>query len=221
MTPEGTARQIRCRGHRRRGRRAERRSCPGVGAAGGNRAGRRLSPQCPCLWRAQLPDARRHATRRAAGRRPARRSSSPGGCWYRPAWPTSCPAYRACASSGAATLCTARTARGIRVVTGLVERLDTADGRLAGVHMRDGRVIARTVMVVAPRMAARSQILSSLGLHPVPHPLGTAVGELVESDPNGRTAPRRPGGPSSGPVAVTRQEPEPQPSPSLFIRNLF
>jgi thioredoxin reductase len=69
-----------------------------------------------------------------------------------------------------------------------VERLDTADGRLAGVRMHDGPVIARTVLVVAPRMVARSQLLSSLGLHPIPHPLGTAVGELIESDPNGRTA---------------------------------
>jgi thioredoxin reductase len=80
------------------------------------------------------------------------------------------------------------TARGIRVVTGLVDRLDTAGGRLAGVRMHDGRVIARTVLVVAPRMVARSHVLSSLGLRPVPHPLGTAVGELIEPDPNGRTA---------------------------------
>jgi alkyl hydroperoxide reductase subunit AhpF len=37
-------------------------------------------------------------------------------------------------------------------------------------------------------MVARSHVLGSLGLHPVPHPLGSAVGELIESDPNGRTA---------------------------------
>jgi thioredoxin reductase len=66
--------------------------------------------------------------------------------------------------------------------------LDTAEGRLTGVRMHDGQVIARPVLVVAPRMTARSHVLSSLGLHPVPHPLGTAVGELIESDPNGRTA---------------------------------
>ena len=76
----------------------------------------------------------------------------------------------------------------IRVVTGLVERLEGAGGKLAGVRMQDGPVIARTVMVVAPRMVARSQVLGSLGLHPVPHPLGREVGELIESDPNGRTA---------------------------------
>lgn len=80
------------------------------------------------------------------------------------------------------------TARGIRIVTGLVERLDTASGRLAGVRLHDGQFIARTVMVVAPRMVARSHVLNSLGLRPVPHPLGTAVGELIESDPNGQTA---------------------------------
>jgi len=69
-----------------------------------------------------------------------------------------------------------------------VERLNTADGRLAGVRMHEGSVIGRTVLVVAPRMVARSHVLDSLGIHPVPHPLGTAVGEYIESDPNGRTA---------------------------------
>jgi thioredoxin reductase len=79
-------------------------------------------------------------------------------------------------------------ARGIRVVTGLVERLETADGRLTGVRMSDGRYVDRPVLVAGPRMAARSAVLQSLGLRPVPHPLGPEAGEFIESDRTGLTA---------------------------------
>lgn len=79
-------------------------------------------------------------------------------------------------------------ARGIRVVTGEVDRLETSSGRLTGVRMRDGFVIPRAKLAVGPRMAARSGVLSSLGLHPVPHPLGAAVGEYIESGAGGLTA---------------------------------
>jgi thioredoxin reductase len=79
-------------------------------------------------------------------------------------------------------------ARGIRVVSGPVERLETAGGRLTGVRMHDGTVVARSVVVVGPRMAARSRVLASLGLRPVAHPAGAAVGEHIESDPAGLTA---------------------------------
>jgi len=79
-------------------------------------------------------------------------------------------------------------ARGIRVVTGPVERLETADGRLTGVRMRDGSLVARSVLVAGPRMMARSAVLRSLGLSPVPHPLSAEVGEFIESDPTGLTA---------------------------------
>jgi thioredoxin reductase len=77
-------------------------------------------------------------------------------------------------------------ARGIRVVTGRVDSLDIVDGRLAGVRMADGRVVARQSVVVAPQMMARSGVLSSLGLGPVPHPMG--LGEFIESDAFGLTA---------------------------------
>ncbi|MGH3399503.1 MAG: NAD(P)/FAD-dependent oxidoreductase [Streptosporangiaceae bacterium] len=79
-------------------------------------------------------------------------------------------------------------ARDIRVVTGQVERLETAGGRLTGVRVNDGCYIARSVLVVGPRMVARSAVLSGLGLRPVPHPLGAAAGEFIESDPTGLTA---------------------------------
>jgi thioredoxin reductase len=79
-------------------------------------------------------------------------------------------------------------ARDIRVVTGPVEQLETAGGRLSGVRLSDGRYVARSVVVAGPRMVARSAVLNSLGLRPVPHPLGAAAGEFVESDRTGLTA---------------------------------
>jgi thioredoxin reductase len=79
-------------------------------------------------------------------------------------------------------------ARNIRVVTGPVERLETVSRPLAGVRMHDGTVVARTALAVGPRAVARSGLLGSLGLHPVLHPLGTAFGEIIESDPAGLTA---------------------------------
>ena len=74
------------------------------------------------------------------------------------------------------------------MVTGPVERLETASGRLTGVRMHDGTVVARTALAVGPRAVARSGLLGSLGLHPVLHPLGTAFGEIIESAPAGRAA---------------------------------
>jgi thioredoxin reductase len=78
-------------------------------------------------------------------------------------------------------------ARDIRIVTGPVERLETVDGRLTGVRMKDGSFIARDVVVAGPRMVARSALLRSLGLHPVPHPLGAEAGDFIESDQTGLT----------------------------------
>src|SRR5260370_39090543 len=65
-------------------------------------------------------------------------------------------------------------ARGIRVVSGPPERLETAGGRLTGVRVHDGTVIARSVLVVGPGMAARSRVPAGLGLPPGPHPAGRA-----------------------------------------------
>ena len=76
-------------------------------------------------------------------------------------------------------------ARGIRVVIGPVVALERSGGRLVGVRMADGSVIERQAMVVGPRMVARSQVLSGLGLEPVEHPLG--MGEYIPSDA-GRTS---------------------------------
>jgi thioredoxin reductase len=79
-------------------------------------------------------------------------------------------------------------ARGIDVITGVVDRLEIVGGRLAGIELSDGRVIKRSALVVGPRMVARSTVLDSLGLVPVPHPAGAAFGEYYEADPAGRTS---------------------------------
>jgi thioredoxin reductase len=79
-------------------------------------------------------------------------------------------------------------ALGVRVIHGPVQRLEISGGRLAGVRMRDGSVVARTTLVVGPRMVARSAVLRQLGLEPVPHPQGGAFGEHIESGPLGQTS---------------------------------
>jgi thioredoxin reductase len=81
-------------------------------------------------------------------------------------------------------------ALGVRVVTGPVARLETsgAGGRLSGVRMGDGRFVPRTAVAVGPRMVARSGVLAGLGLEAVPHALGAAFGESIESDQTGRTS---------------------------------
>ncbi|SJZ89559.1 Thioredoxin reductase [Marinactinospora thermotolerans DSM 45154] len=76
-------------------------------------------------------------------------------------------------------------ARGIRVVTGEVARLEVVEDRLVGVRMADGTTVGREALAVSPRMVARAGFLSTLGLHPVEHPAG--VGEHIPTDPTGRT----------------------------------
>lgn len=51
--------------------------------------------------------------------------------------------------------------------------------------MQDGTVIPRTALVVAPRAETYSPLLDSLGVRPVPHPLGEQVGESYTADPSG------------------------------------
>ena len=75
---------------------------------------------------------------------------------------------------------------GIRVVSGRVDSLQIDDGHLTGVRLSDGTVVARQSLVVAPRFVARSDVLHSLGLHTIEHPLG--IGEFITADATGLTA---------------------------------
>ena len=76
-------------------------------------------------------------------------------------------------------------ARGIAVVDGEVAALAIVDDRLMGVRLSDGTVIERGAVAVSPRMVARADFLTELGLKPVEHPSG--VGEHIPCDATGRT----------------------------------
>lgn len=73
-------------------------------------------------------------------------------------------------------------AAGVRVVDGVVTGLEGEP--LEGARIGD-TVVALDIVVVAPRMRARSAVLDSLGLSPVEHPSG--MGEQYPSEPMGRT----------------------------------
>lgn len=77
-------------------------------------------------------------------------------------------------------------ARGITVIDGEVTGLVVDDeDRLAGVRLASGRQVPVESMAVATRLVARSELLSSLGLGSVEHPMG--VGMHVPSDASGLT----------------------------------
>ena len=76
----------------------------------------------------------------------------------------------------------AMDARGIRIVTGEVERLVVEDDRLTGVAMVDGRVIERDAVFIRPEMAPRPDgLLAGLGCEVA----GTG---FVAVDSTGRTS---------------------------------
>jgi thioredoxin reductase len=78
------------------------------------------------------------------------------------------------------------TARGVRVVEGLVEALKVSGDRLAGVRLDNGAVVPLDVLVVSPRTAMRGTgVLAGLGLRASEHPSG--MGEYVPTDATGRT----------------------------------
>jgi len=79
-------------------------------------------------------------------------------------------------------------ARDIAIVRGPVAAIEAGDAGLSGVRLGDGTVVARQAVVVGPRMVARSSVLESLGLLPVPHPLGAEHGECYPADAMGTTA---------------------------------
>lgn len=76
-------------------------------------------------------------------------------------------------------------ARGIRVVEGAIQELRVQDGRLRGVALATGEV-AVDALVVGPKLHARLDGLTGLGLAPTPHSSG--MGDYLETDANGATA---------------------------------
>lgn len=77
-------------------------------------------------------------------------------------------------------------ARDIRVVDGRAAGLEIEDDQLGGVRLADGTVVGCQALVVGPWMAARSEVLASLGVAALPHPMG--MGEFIAADPTGQTS---------------------------------
>ncbi len=79
-------------------------------------------------------------------------------------------------------------ARGITVVDGVVAALDIHDDTLTGVRLRSGAFIPRQAVVVSPRLRARAEVLTSLGLDAVDFEVGGHVfGAYVPADAMGAT----------------------------------
>lgn len=76
-------------------------------------------------------------------------------------------------------------ARGITVVPGVVAGLQLEDDRIAAVRLADGTTVARSVVAVGARTAARVPFLEPLGLSAVEHASG--MGAHVGADEVGRT----------------------------------
>ena len=78
-------------------------------------------------------------------------------------------------------------ARGMRVVAGPVTEVVVSDDRISGLRVGDDTFPVDNV-VVAPYMAVRSPVLEALGLEPVDHPMGAAIGTTYQAAPTGETS---------------------------------
>ena len=80
-------------------------------------------------------------------------------------------------------------AREITVVAEAIEGVVVDDDRISGVRLASGDVVARQALVVSPRMTARSEVLSSLGIEAVEQEMnGVVVGTAAPADPTGATS---------------------------------
>ena len=81
------------------------------------------------------------------------------------------------------------TALGVRTVDDQVAGIEVTDDRLTGVRLVTGEVVARSVLVVAPRFTARAAVLESLGAPALDQEMGgSVVGSAVPGDPTGATS---------------------------------
>lgn len=80
-------------------------------------------------------------------------------------------------------------ARDIAIVEGEVSALEVSDDRLAGVRLRSGELVARRAVVVAPRFAARAELLRALQLETADFEMaGHLLGTYLPADPAGGTS---------------------------------
>ncbi|WP_405148619.1 NAD(P)/FAD-dependent oxidoreductase [Sphaerisporangium sp. NBC_01403] len=79
-------------------------------------------------------------------------------------------------------------ARDIAVARGQVTNLEVTGDRLTGVRLDDGRVIFCQALVVLPRLTARADVLTSLGLGTTEQEIGgQVIGSYVAADASGAT----------------------------------
>lgn len=86
-------------------------------------------------------------------------------------------------------------APGMKVRGGVVDSLDIVDDRLSGVRLHDGTVVAVQALVVAPRLTARTSVLSTMGGDADGAPAwdrGAHRGRSQRGDRGGRGVGRRP-----------------------------
>ena len=80
-------------------------------------------------------------------------------------------------------------ARGIALVEERISALQIDQDRLTGLRLADGTTIACQALVVGPRLTARSELLTGLGLDPTEqHENGQLVGSYIPGDDCGATA---------------------------------
>jgi len=80
-------------------------------------------------------------------------------------------------------------ARGIAVVTAVIEGIVVEGDRITGVRLASGEMVVRRALVVSPRTTARAEVLSSLGIDPVEQEMnGIVFGTVMPADPTGATA---------------------------------
>ncbi|WP_087874742.1 FAD-dependent oxidoreductase [Arthrobacter globiformis] len=75
-------------------------------------------------------------------------------------------------------------ALGIAVITGRVAAVEVQNDRITGVLLADGTPVDVEVVVVAPRMVARSELFAGVGIQATVHPAGA----FIETDEFGATS---------------------------------
>jgi pyruvate/2-oxoglutarate dehydrogenase complex dihydrolipoamide dehydrogenase (E3) component len=78
---------------------------------------------------------------------------------------------------------------GITVIEGAVAEVEADESGLTGVRLTDGTRVPFDALIVAPRLAARAELLAPLGLDPVGARLDEhTVGSRIEADATGATS---------------------------------
>lgn len=74
-------------------------------------------------------------------------------------------------------------ARGVSVVRGEVTSVEVEDDRVKALRLASGESVERQVVIVGPQFEARHELLGSLGVEIVEHPMG--IGFQARSEPSG------------------------------------